>query len=127
MDELAKPDATSAQPSAAELGKLPKSSDMHIKVYSPFHIYFDDRAKSISALNETGPFDILPGHRNFMTLISACEINIITSKGEEKIKIAIKTPGPFILEIVTEPEDVIVPPVPEWKEASKKHKREYLG
>ncbi|MEM0265312.1 MAG: thiamine pyrophosphate-binding protein [Thermoproteota archaeon] len=49
------------------------------------------------------------------------------SEVEEKIKIAIKTPGPFILEIVTEPEDVIVPPVPEWKEASKKHKREYLG
>lgn len=62
--------------------------DMHIKVYSPFHTYFDDRAKSISALNDTGPFDILPGHRNFMTLVSACELVIRTKTGEEKIKIA---------------------------------------
>ncbi|MCL5930667.1 MAG: thiamine pyrophosphate-binding protein [Candidatus Thermoplasmatota archaeon] len=49
------------------------------------------------------------------------------SEIEEKMKIAVKTPGPFILEIVTEPEDMIVPPVPEWKEAAKKHGREYLG
>ena len=88
MDELAKPAAGAAAPTAAEIGKIPKSNDMHIKVYSPFHIYFDDRAKSISALNDTGPFDILPGHRNFMTLVSACELNIITATGEEKIKIA---------------------------------------
>jgi len=93
MDELAKSAPadvtapTTAETTAATV-KAPKSTDMHIKVYSPFHIYFDDRANSISALNDTGPFDILPGHRNFMTLVSACELNIITSKGEEKIKIA---------------------------------------
>lgn len=92
MDELAKspPEDVTVQSTGdtAAAVKAPKSTDMHIKVYSPFHIYFDDRANSISALNDTGPFDILPGHRNFMTLVSACELNIITSKGEEKIKIA---------------------------------------
>lgn len=73
-------------------GKAPIATDMHIKVYSPFHIYFDDRATSISALNDTGPFDILPGHRNFMTLVSACELIIRIPGGdannEQKIKIA---------------------------------------
>ena len=65
-----------------------KSTDMHVKVYSPFHIYYDGRANSISALNDTGPFDILAGHRNFMTLISACELTIRNNEGEQKIKIA---------------------------------------
>jgi len=92
MEELTNPTAAIVQPvsdsTAKDKGRAPKSTDMHIKVYSPFHVYFDDRAKSISALNDTGPFDILPGHRNFMTLVSACELNIITVSGEEKIKIA---------------------------------------
>jgi F0F1-type ATP synthase epsilon subunit len=91
MDELAKQSPAITEPDAGAPDKskaVPKSTDMHIKVYSPFHVYFDDRANSISALNDTGPFDILPGHSNFMTLVSACELNIITSKGEEKIKIA---------------------------------------
>ncbi len=65
-----------------------KHTDMHIKVYSPYRVYFDDRANSISALNDTGPFDILPGHRNFMTLVSACELIIRNGQNEQKIKIA---------------------------------------
>ncbi len=90
MDDLAKqaPATPTDEPAAVDTAKSPHRTDMHIKVYSPFHVYFDDVANSISALNDTGPFDILPGHRNFMTLISACELNIITATGEEKIKIA---------------------------------------
>ncbi|NBU33133.1 hypothetical protein EB118_01505 [bacterium] len=66
-----------------------KSTQMHIKVYSPFHVYYDDKAKSISAINGTGPFDILPGHRNFITLVNACELVIRTvNDQEEKIKIS---------------------------------------
>jgi len=66
-----------------------KSTQMHVKVYSPFKVYYDDKAKSISAINGTGPFDILPGHRNFMTLVNACELVIVTvNDQEEKIKIS---------------------------------------
>jgi F0F1-type ATP synthase epsilon subunit len=61
---------------------------MHIRVYSPFKIYFDDEGDSISAVNATGPFDILPKHHNFMTLLEACEIVIRTFRGEEKIRIS---------------------------------------
>lgn len=94
MDELAAKD-TGAQPASDSAATTPandplvKRTDMHIKVYSPFHIYFDETAKSISAVNDTGPFDILPGHRNFMTLVSACDLVIRTVNGqEEKIKIS---------------------------------------
>ncbi len=46
------------------------------KVYSPQHIYFDELATSVSAVNATGPFDILPGHHNFITLLDPCELQI---------------------------------------------------
>jgi F0F1-type ATP synthase epsilon subunit len=47
---------------------------MHVKVYAPFKIYFDGEANSISATNRTGDFDILPHHKNFMTLLIPCNI-----------------------------------------------------
>lgn len=61
--------------------------NMHVKVYAPFKIYFDGDAQSISAINDTGPFDILPKHHNFMTLINPGDVIVRSEKGEEKIPI----------------------------------------
>lgn len=61
---------------------------MHVKVYSPFKVYFDEEAESISAENGTGPFDILPSHHNFMTLLIPCELIIRTRQREQKIRIS---------------------------------------
>lgn len=61
---------------------------MHVKVYSPFQVYFDDAAQSLSAINETGPFDILPRHHNFITLLGAGELTIETGKQKHRLKIA---------------------------------------
>lgn len=57
-----------------------------VKVYSPFRVYFDGEAASVSAENLTGPFDILPGHKNFMSLLTEGDIIIRSNKGEERIK-----------------------------------------
>jgi F0F1-type ATP synthase epsilon subunit len=61
---------------------------MQVKVYSPFQVYFDDLAKSISGSNETGPFDILPGHHNFIALLNAGELTIRTDRDKRTIKIS---------------------------------------
>jgi F0F1-type ATP synthase epsilon subunit len=61
---------------------------LHIKVYSPFNTYYDNEADSISAENDTGPFDVLLGHRNFLTLLKPCEM-IIRKKGIDDEKISI--------------------------------------
>jgi hypothetical protein len=61
---------------------------MHVRVYSPFKSYFDEPAYSISAVNHTGPFDILPHHHNFMTMVDPCELAIGTQRGMIKIRIA---------------------------------------
>ncbi len=62
--------------------------ELHVKVYSPYQVYFDRNAYSVSAVNATGPFDILPKHHNFITLLEPCELVIRTSQGDVKIRIA---------------------------------------
>lgn len=61
---------------------------MRIKIYAPFKVYYDQDAESISAENETGPFDILPHHKNFMTLLNNCEI-VVRNSGREDFRIKI--------------------------------------
>jgi len=86
--------ATRQEASTGEMvddGKDAKQLDpnmMVVKVYSPFQTYFDEQASSISAINDTGPFDILPGHHRFLTLLSPCELVIQAKTGQEKIKIS---------------------------------------
>lgn len=54
----------------------PKEGLLVIKMYTPYKTYFEGDAKSISALNDTGEFDVLPGHHNFITMLKACKISI---------------------------------------------------
>lgn len=70
----------------SEKKELPK--DLTVKLYSPYKVYFNDTAQSASALNQTGPFDILPGHHNFMTLLEKCEVVIRQNGQELKFKIS---------------------------------------
>jgi F0F1-type ATP synthase epsilon subunit len=61
---------------------------MHVKVYSPFKVYYDKIANSISAENDTGPFDILARHKNFMTLLNPGDI-IVRENGQDDFKVKI--------------------------------------
>ena len=60
---------------------------MYVKVYAPFRTYFDGIANNISAVNDTGPFDILPRHHNFMTLLNPGDVIVRADTGEKKITI----------------------------------------
>jgi F-type H+-transporting ATPase subunit epsilon len=79
--------ATSAKKSASREMEF---KTMHLKVYSPLKVYFDEEVTSVSATNPTGPFDILPGHHNFITLLSPCVVEIRRQgrQGEQHIKIS---------------------------------------
>jgi F0F1-type ATP synthase epsilon subunit len=61
---------------------------LQAKVWSPFRVYFNDEAKSVSAVNGTGPFDVLPHHHNFITLLNSCDLALATKDGDIKIKIS---------------------------------------
>ncbi|MBI3889043.1 hypothetical protein HY312_00490 [Candidatus Saccharibacteria bacterium] len=58
-----------------------------IKVYAPFKIYYEGEGYSLSAVNATGPFDILPHHHNFLCMLVPCNLKIQTPDGEKIIKI----------------------------------------
>lgn len=50
---------------------------------SPFHVYYEGEAVSLSATNRIGPFDILPGHADFFSMLIPCEVSIDNGKDKE--------------------------------------------
>jgi F0F1-type ATP synthase epsilon subunit len=62
-----------------------KTDLFYLKVYSPFKVYYEDNVNSISAVNDTGPFDILAHHHNFITLLNSCNLVIRTVGKEDTI------------------------------------------
>lgn len=61
---------------------------MNVKVYAPFRVYFEGDAFSVSATNDTGPFDILPRHRNFLCMLVPCTLTVDSPSGKKKVKIS---------------------------------------
>lgn len=59
---------------------------MAVKVYAPFKVYFEGDAYSLSAVNATGPFDILPRHHNFLCMLVPCTIKVVGPQGPILIK-----------------------------------------
>ncbi|MDB5162705.1 MAG: atpC [Candidatus Saccharibacteria bacterium] len=66
----------------------PKKPTIDIKVYAPFKVYYEGVGYSLSAVNETGPFDVLPKHHNFLCMLVPCDLKIQTLEGEKIIKIS---------------------------------------
>lgn len=60
---------------------------MDVKVYAPFKVYFEGTAYSVSAVNATGPFDILPKHHNFLCMLLPCDLVIQSPNGPQTIKV----------------------------------------
>jgi F0F1-type ATP synthase epsilon subunit len=84
-DEITNPEEnTPEQTARAHDGKL----TIAVKVYAPFKIYYEGDGYSVSAVNETGPFDILPGHHNFLCMLVPCNLVIQTPDGQKDIKIS---------------------------------------
>ena len=66
-----------------------KRAGMRVHIHSPYRNYYDGLAFSLSARSATGPFDILPHHHNFVSLLPPGEIMIrIVDGGERRIRIS---------------------------------------
>lgn len=77
----------SASPEQAQASQ--SRPTMAVKVYAPFQIYFDGEAYSISAVNRVGPFDILPHHHNFISILDPCIVKVQTvAEGLKTVKIS---------------------------------------
>lgn len=77
------------QQAVTDFNKTSEKAGMRVRVHSPFHEYFDGLVFSLSGENTTGPFDILPHHHNFISLLLPCELTLRTvADGEQKIRIS---------------------------------------
>jgi len=61
---------------------------MAVKVYAPFQIYYEGDAYSVSAVNDVGPFDVLPHHHNFLCMLAPSNLILETPDGQKVIKVS---------------------------------------
>lgn len=56
---------------------------------APFTVHYEGPAEALSAVNRIGPFDILPGHADFFSMLVPCEV-IIDIANKEPVKFPIQ-------------------------------------
>lgn len=81
----AKSDAHENVQSVGAYDAKPTPGLLRVKIYTPFKTFYEGDARSVSAVNDTGSFDILPTHHNFITMLRPCDVKVETPKKEEKI------------------------------------------
>jgi F0F1-type ATP synthase epsilon subunit len=52
---------------------------LNVIARAPFNIYYEGSAEIVSAQNKVGPFDVLPGHANFFSVLKPCTVTILTA------------------------------------------------
>jgi F0F1-type ATP synthase epsilon subunit len=55
---------------------------------APFNVYYEGDADVVSATNKVGPFDVLPGHADFFSMLKPGEIEIQT--GSDPVSFTVK-------------------------------------
>jgi F0F1-type ATP synthase epsilon subunit len=60
------------------MAKQDPNARLKVIARSPFNKYYEGPAKSVSAANGVGKFDILPGHANFFSVMVPSEVIIET-------------------------------------------------
>ncbi len=48
----------------------------HLRISNPERVFFDGNAYSLSSKNNSGPFDILPDHAQFISLLNQAEVSV---------------------------------------------------
>lgn len=51
-------------------------NQLQVIARAPFHIHYEGPAHVVSASNNVGPFDILPGHADFFSILNPGEVSI---------------------------------------------------
>lgn len=61
------------------MGHNVETQTLSIIARAPFEVHYEGEGKSITATNPVGEFDILPGHADFFSVLSPCEVTIETT------------------------------------------------
>ena len=79
--------SASVEDSNTQQAAVSQRPQMEVKIYAPFQVYYEGIGFSVSAVNEVGPFDILPQHRNFLCMLVPCTVKVQTPDGERSVPI----------------------------------------
>ena len=71
------------------MSKPDSTVQLNVVARSPFELYYEGDATSLSAQNRIGAFDILPGHADFFSMLEPGEVIIQTTE-KEPVKIDAK-------------------------------------
>lgn len=64
------------------MSRLETTDKLRVIARAPFKLYFEGEATAVSGANKVGPFDILPGHADFFSVMSPGEVIIETGAAE---------------------------------------------
>lgn len=86
---MADPQPTPANPPAqpAPAAAPAPVQQITVKVFSPYQVFYEGGAVSVSAVSKTGPFDVLLNHANFFSLLVACKV--VVNTGYERFEFPI--------------------------------------
>ncbi len=55
---------------------------LNVIARAPFLVYYEGPAQVVSAKNPVGPFDVLPGHADFFSVLDPCQVVIEPAEGD---------------------------------------------
>ncbi|HYH74354.1 MAG TPA: hypothetical protein VD735_00175 [Candidatus Saccharimonadales bacterium] len=70
-----------------EVKAAKEGTTIYAKIFAPFQEYFEGECTGISAVNESGPFDVLARHHNFITMLIPCNLVVHLPEGDQTFKI----------------------------------------
>jgi F0F1-type ATP synthase epsilon subunit len=57
---------------------------LHVQVFTPKGVIWEGEAQAVSSVNSQGPFDLLPEHAHFISLIEKHPITVLSAAGEKR-------------------------------------------
>jgi F0F1-type ATP synthase epsilon subunit len=64
-----------------------KKQQLSVKIFSPFEVFYEGPAYSLSARTQAGPFDVLYDHANFISLVLPGKVAVQTPFGNRNYNI----------------------------------------
>lgn len=59
----------------------------YVKIFSPFEVFFEGEITALTAANGVGEFAILKNHANFITILPAGRVSVLTRFGKREVDI----------------------------------------
>lgn len=59
-----------------------KGEVLNVIARAPFTVYYEGPANAVSATNQIGPFDVLPGHADFFSVLEPGQVAIEIENGD---------------------------------------------